>query len=84
MPAAADGDGRLDMRTNYEWSGILRLAFGPPASAARQPWPAVSLGRVPNAESSCFGDLDVAANCEEFDRWGRVFLAVVWFENPGL
>ncbi|MCX7038447.1 MAG: hypothetical protein NT005_04855 [Spirochaetes bacterium] len=28
------------------------------------------------------GDLDIAANCEEFDSPFKVHLAVVWFENP--
>ena len=28
------------------------------------------------------GDLDIVANCEEYNTLGFVFLAVVWFENP--
>jgi hypothetical protein len=28
------------------------------------------------------GDLDIVANCEEFNSLGFVYLAVVWFENP--
>jgi hypothetical protein len=30
------------------------------------------------------GDLDIIANCEEYHNSYRVYLSVVWFENPGL
>jgi Tol biopolymer transport system component len=30
------------------------------------------------------GDLDIVANCEEYHNSYRVYLTVVWFENPGL
>ncbi len=29
------------------------------------------------------GDLDIVANCEEYDNRYQVYLAVVWFENQG-
>jgi hypothetical protein len=29
------------------------------------------------------GDPDIMANCEEYNWFNHVFLAVVWFENPG-
>jgi len=56
--ADADGDGWLDLLTNYEWNGYLRIAFRPPRDVVAEAWPAVTVGRVPNAESSCFGDVD--------------------------
>jgi len=28
------------------------------------------------------GDIDIVANCEEFNSLGFVYIAVVWFENP--
>lgn len=57
--ADVNGDGRVDFVVNYEWTGRIRVLFHPgPSLSPDQPWPATDAGRVPNAESAAFGDLD--------------------------
>jgi hypothetical protein len=57
-PADVNGDGQDDYVTNYEFRGRIRVAFHPGAGLGDTPWPASDAGRVPNAESAAFGDLD--------------------------
>jgi len=56
--ADVNGDGQLDYVTNYEFRGRVRVALHPGDALGDGFWPAVDVGRFPNAESSAMGDLD--------------------------
>lgn len=58
-PADVNGDGYDDFVTNYEFRGLIRVALHPgPENLDAGFWPAVDVGRFPNAESSAMGDID--------------------------
>lgn len=66
-PGDVDKDGFLDYVTNYEWDGNVRVAFHPGSvdpAILHEPWPAITVGRVANAESSCLGDVDGDGNLD--------------------
>ena len=57
--ADVNGDGDPDSLVNYEWTGRVRVVFHPGRGLAPdRPWPAVDVGRFPNAENAAFGDLN--------------------------
>jgi hypothetical protein len=57
--ADVNGDGGPDSLVNYEWTGRVRVVFHPGRGLTPdRPWPAVDVGRFPNAENAAFGDLD--------------------------
>lgn len=53
-----NGDGYLDIVTNYEYKGRIRVAFHPGPTPNDDFWVAIDAGIIPNAESAAFGDLD--------------------------
>jgi hypothetical protein len=58
-PADVNGDGYEDYVTNYEASGVLRVAFHPgPSLQQEEPWTTQVAGRVANAENAALADLD--------------------------
>ena len=56
--ADLDRDGRLDLIVPWEESGEVRAYRNPGPEAARSPWPAVLLGKVPAAEDALAFDLE--------------------------
>lgn len=76
-----DGDGRLDLVTGWEEGGQVRVYLQPPKDRIREPWPAVTVGRVNSPEDACFfdvngdGRLDVISCCEGNEQTVFVHLA---------
>lgn len=62
--ADVNKDGFMDYVTNYEFDGRIRVAFHPGLSAVSDPWPAVTVGLVPDAENAAFGDFDGDGNVD--------------------
>jgi FG-GAP-like repeat len=68
--ADINGDGLLDLTTGWEEGGVIRVYLNPGAGKAREPWPAVTVGRVKSPEDAVFADLDddgnidVVSSCE--------------------
>ena len=68
--ADINGDGRLDVTTGWEQGGAIRVCVNPGPTAARRPWPAVTVGKVQSPEDAVFADLDgdgrldVVSSCE--------------------
>jgi hypothetical protein len=56
--ADVDGDGRLDIATGWEEGGVIRVYRNPGEARVREPWPAVTVGRVPSPEDAVLVDLD--------------------------
>jgi hypothetical protein len=57
-PLDIDGDGRPDLVTGWEEGGLVRVYLHPGPDRVRQPWPAVTVGRVKSPEDAVFVDLD--------------------------
>ncbi|MEX2581276.1 MAG: VCBS repeat-containing protein [Verrucomicrobiales bacterium] len=53
-----NGDGLADIVTGWEEGDAIRVCLNPGPDKARQPWPAVTVGRVTDAEDAVFADLD--------------------------
>ena len=72
--ADANRDGRQDIVTGWEESGQVRIYQNPGPKKARQPWPAVTVGKVASPEDAVFADLDqdgqmdVISSCEGSNR----------------
>lgn len=72
--ADANGDGLPDIVTAWEEAGQIRLYVNPGAEAAKQRWPAVTVGRVASPEDAVLVDLDndgqtdVVSCCEGEER----------------
>ncbi len=68
--ADIDGDGHPDIVTGWEEGGIVRVYHHPGPVAVRDPWPAVTVGRVNSPEDAVLVDvdggkrLDVISCCE--------------------
>jgi len=73
--ADVNGDGYLDYLTNYEWDGKIRIAFHPGVERLEKKWPAITIGRVDNAESSALGDFDGDGNIDAVIAHGSELLA---------
>lgn len=56
--ADADKDGLLDVVTPWEEDGRIRLYLHPGYARVREPWPAVTVGRVGSPEDAVLCDLD--------------------------
>jgi hypothetical protein len=56
--ADANGDGLLDIVAGWEQGGVIRLSLNPGAAKAKQAWPAVTVGAVPDVEDAVLADLD--------------------------
>ncbi|HEO72470.1 MAG TPA: VCBS repeat-containing protein, partial [Candidatus Hydrogenedentes bacterium] len=68
--ADVNGDGYLDIATGWEEGGVVRVYLNPGPDGVRDPWPAVTVGRVGAPEDAVFVDLDgdgamdVVSSCE--------------------
>jgi hypothetical protein len=62
--ADVNGDGLPDFVTNYELSGYIRITFHPGFEDVKKRWPAVTIGRGSNSESSALADLDGDGNVD--------------------
>jgi hypothetical protein len=68
--ADANGDGRLDIVTGWEEGGVVRLYLQPEPAKRKEPWPAVTVGKVGSPEDAVLvdldgdGALDVVSSCE--------------------
>lgn len=73
-PADVNGDGLMDLTTGWEEGGRVRVYLNPGPKRAKQPWPAVTVGRVRSPEDAVFADLDedgsidVVSCCEGSER----------------
>ncbi len=56
--ADANGDGLPDVATPWEEGGLVRVAINPGPARSREPWPAVTVGRVGSPEDAVLVDLD--------------------------
>ena len=56
--ADVNRDGWQDIVTGWEESGQVRVYQNPGPKKARQPWPAVTVGKVASPEDAVFADLD--------------------------
>src|SRR6187399_177429 len=54
----ANGDGRTDIVTGWEQSGLTRIYFNPGAGSVTQPWKYVTVGLSPDVEDAVLADLD--------------------------
>jgi hypothetical protein len=72
--ADVSGDGLPDVAAAWEEGGRVRVYIHPGASRVREPWPAVTVGRVASPEDAVFADLDgdgaidVVSSCEGRER----------------
>jgi len=68
--ADVNGDRLLDIATGWEEGGQIRLYIQPDRSLVKQPWPAVTVGKVKSPEDAFFADvngdgkLDIVSCCE--------------------
>ncbi len=87
-PYDVNKDGYDDYVTNYEWDGKLRIAFHPgDVNLVKNPWPAITVGEINNAESSCFGDFDSDGNADVAVAHGQELGAssgvfIIWGPDP--
>ena len=51
-------DGRLDIVTGWEESGITKLYLNPGPASVKKGWPAVITGKTPNVEDAVFADIN--------------------------
>lgn len=56
--ADVNADGLPDIATAWEEGGQIRVYLNPGPAAAKRPWPAVTVGRVPTPEDAVLVDLD--------------------------
>lgn len=62
--ADVNGDGLPDITTGWENDGITRAYVHPGYEAAREPWPAVTVGHTPNVEDAVWADVDGDGNMD--------------------
>jgi hypothetical protein len=69
-----NGDGLPDIATGWEEGKAIRVCLNPGPQQAKQPWPAVTVGKVRSPEDAVFADvdgdgrLDVVSSCEGSER----------------
>lgn len=56
--ADINDDGRLDIATGWEESGITKVYLHPNAEEIRKKWPCVVVGKTPNVEDAVFADMN--------------------------
>ena len=56
--ADVNGDKLPDIVTGWEEGGATRAYLNPGPKKAREPWPAVTVGKTPSVEDAVFADLD--------------------------
>lgn len=56
--ADVNGDRLPDITTGWEEGGVIRVYLNPGAKAAKEAWPAVTVGKVKSPEDAVFVDLD--------------------------
>ena len=56
--ADVNGDGRPDVATGFEGSGVTRVYLNPGPDKTRLNWQAVTVGKTPNVEDAVLIDLD--------------------------
>jgi len=72
--ADVNGDGWMDIVTGWEEGGLIRVYVNPGPTLAKEPWPAVTVGKVKSPEDAVFVDLDgdkamdVVSCCEGGNR----------------
>lgn len=69
-PLDVNGDGLPDLCTGWEEGGVIRVYLHPGHANVKQPWPAVTVGKVKSPEDAVFmdvngdGAVDVISSCE--------------------
>ncbi len=67
-------DGLKDIAVGWEEGGLTRVYLNPGMEKAKEPWPAVTVGKTPSVEDAVFVDLDgdgatdVVSSCEGRER----------------
>lgn len=56
--ADINADGLEDITTGWEEGGLVRVYVNPGAQRAKEPWPAVTVGKVRSPEDAVFADVD--------------------------
>ena len=56
--ADVNGDKLMDLTTGWEEGGIVRVYLNPGFAKSKQPWPAVTVGKVRSPEDAVFADVD--------------------------
>jgi len=80
-PLDVNGDGLPDLCTGWEEGGVIRAYLHPGHAAVKQPWPAVTVGKVKSPEDAVFmdvnrdGAVDVISSCEGRQQTVFVHLA---------
>jgi len=79
-PHDVNGDGLPDLCTGWEEGGVIRAYLHPGHENVKQPWPAVTVGKVKSPEDAVFidvngdGAVDVISSCE--GRQQTIFMHV--------
>lgn len=56
--ADINNDGRIDIATGWEESGITKVYLQPKLSELKEKWPLVIIGKTPNVEDAVFADIN--------------------------
>lgn len=56
--ADINGDGRLDIATGWEESGLTKVYLQPKSEVIHKNWPSVIIGKTPNVEDAVFADVN--------------------------
>ena len=76
-------DGLPDVVTAWEEGGVVRLYLNPGHAKARDPWPRVTVGRVPDGEDAIFADLDGDGRLEVISCTEGKTRTVFWHRFTG-
>lgn len=77
-----NGDGKLDLVTGWEESGLVRLYLNPGPERARHAWPAVIVGRADSPEDAVPVDLDLDGHLDVLScHEGRVEQVIVHWND---
>ncbi len=78
-----NGDGLPDIVTGWEEGGVVRVYLHPGTAKAREPWPAVTVGKVNNVEEAIFADLDGDGRLEVISGTEGRTRTVYWHRFSG-